>query len=294
MLRSQGYPIVSNETLTVYMNQYLATEAGQQTAERFAAAGVAAYFMDHEIDFNDQIAAEVAEYLAANPPAAGQNATAAQVQQAVNAYLAMYPPAPGQTGATGPAGESVTPAQLAAAVAAYLQANPPQPGATGPAGQNATAEQVAQAVSAYVVTSAFTAQIAAAVAAYMAANNMKGPKGDKGDQGNPGTNGSNATAMVLVGNVAISQTAVVAIALGLRDVTTALAGTVVGERYLAFCRTYRVPATATNATAGQPVGYAIVDAKCNIAGQITVTLQAPLLAIGASYQLNCDIVRVVT
>lgn len=99
-------------------------------------------------------------------------------------------------------------------------------------------------------------------------------------------NGLNA----LLGTVTVGQTATVSIALGIREVTTALAGAVVGERYQAHCRSYRLNGGAV--VAGRPPNYTLLDCACNVAGQITVSINAPLLALGASYAMNCDIVKV--
>jgi len=112
-----------------------------------------------------------------------------------------------------------------------------------------------------------------------------GAKGDKGDTGATGPAGG-----TLVGIVTLSQTAAIAIALGIREVTAALPGTVVGARYQAFCDSYRLNGGAQ--VAGRPSGYAIVDAVCNVAGQITVSINAPALAIGAAYALNVSVVRI--
>ena len=106
---------------------------------------------------------------------------------------------------------------------------------------------------------------------------LKGAKGD--------------TGTTVVGQVTIGQTAVVAIALGIREVTGALAGAVVGARYAAYAVSYRL--NGGSSVAGRPSGYALVDCVCNTAGQITISLNAPLLAIGSSYAITCDIVRVV-
>jgi hypothetical protein len=131
---------------------------------------------------------------------------------------------------------------------------------------------------------------------------IKGDKGDKGDTGSTGSTGPQGAtgpkgdtgnpANTLLGNYSLGQTAAVAINLGIRDVTVAVPNTVVGERYQAFCRSYRLNGgTLTN---GRPAGYCIIDCACNVAGQITVSINAPLLAIGSSYTLNCDIVKINT
>lgn len=106
---------------------------------------------------------------------------------------------------------------------------------------------------------------------------LKGAKGDAG--------------ATLIGQVVIGQTAAIALALGIREITATLTGAVAGERYQCFCRSYKLNA-ATAATPGRPSGYAIVDCISNAANQITVSLQAPLLTIGSSYALTCDIVRI--
>lgn len=94
----------------------------------------------------------------------------------------------------------------------------------------------------------------------------------------------------LVGTVTLGQTATVAIALGIREVTVALTGAVKGQRYIAFCDSYRLNGGAS--VVGRPTGYAIVDCVSNTDGQVTVSINAPLLAIGQSYAFTCSIVRV--
>jgi len=121
-----------------------------------------------------------------------------------------------------------------------------------------------------------------------------GPKGDTGSIGPAGPKGDTGmSAGTLVGQVVIGQTALVSIAIGIREVTVALIGAVAGERYMCFCRSYKLNGAAT-ATIGRPSNYAILDCTANSANQITVSLQAPVLAIGASYALTCDIVKVNT
>lgn len=127
-----------------------------------------------------------------------------------------------------------------------------------------------------------------------------GPTGPKGDAGAAGQNGATgptgakgdtgASGATLTGQVVIGQTAAIAIALGIREITVSLAGTVVGERYIAFARSYRLNGGA--AVAGRPPGYTILDCACNVASQITVSLNAPLLAVGSSYAITTDVVKV--
>lgn len=114
------------------------------------------------------------------------------------------------------------------------------------------------------------------------ATGPQGIQGVKGDAGSP--------ANTLLGNYPLTQTATIAINLGIREVIATVPNTVVGERYQAFCRSYRLNGGAV--TNGKPVGYAVIDCACNTAGQITVSINAPLLAIGSSYILNCDIVKI--
>lgn len=123
------------------------------------------------------------------------------------------------------------------------------------------------------------------------ATGSQGPQGLKGDTGAQGVKGdTGAAGATLVGTVNVGQTAAISIALGIREVSVALSGAVVGERYMAFARSYRLNGgTVTN---GRPPGYTMLDAACNTAGQITVSLNAPLLAIGASYAITTDIVRI--
>ena len=94
----------------------------------------------------------------------------------------------------------------------------------------------------------------------------------------------------LLANVVLTQTAVVAIGLGIRDVTVPCVGAVVGERYNAYIRKNKLNAGAI--VDGKPAGYSVLDCACNVKDTITVSLNAPLLAIGAAYILYTDIVNV--
>ncbi len=109
--------------------------------------------------------------------------------------------------------------------------------------------------------------------------------------GLPGQPGSTGPAGAnLVGQVQIGQTATVAISAGIREVTASLTGAIAGERYQCFCRRYKL--NGGSSITGRPSGYAIIDCISNAAGQVTVSLQAPLLSIGASYALTCDVVKI--
>lgn len=126
-----------------------------------------------------------------------------------------------------------------------------------------------------------------------AASTVPGPRGEPGLPGEKGERGATGPAgATLVGQVTIGQTAFIAINAGIREVTAPLTGTVAAERYICFVRSYRLNGGAS--TPGKPAGYAIVDCACNTAGQITVNLNAPLVVVGSSYALTCDIVRINT
>lgn len=299
-LKSPGYPVVSQSTLVAFMTRFLATEEGQMTAEQFAAAGVSAYFIQNPVE--DDIASSVAAYLLANPPQNGQNATAQQVQQAVDAYYQANPDS------------VVTNAELASAVAAYLQANPPQQGAQGPAGQNATAQQVADAVAAYINANPLTSAINSAVAAYMAAN-PNAFKGAKGDNGTTFLTGSGAPLNTLgnvgdyyidtvndrlygpkastgtiwpqlvplgaryVGTGNITQTAVIAISAGVRSVSVTVTPITGAPSIVSGDDVLIVPTTL-------PAGYMLQSASVATGTNVvTASLIAPLLAIGANYSI---------
>lgn len=82
----------------------------------------------------EQLSKSVAEYMAANPPAAGKDGTDAEpvsaddIAKAVSAYLELNPPAKGDSGKDA---EPVTPEQIAEHVHAYMTENPPKDGKDG-------------------------------------------------------------------------------------------------------------------------------------------------------------------
>ncbi len=95
-----------------------------------------------------------------------------------------------------------------------------------------------------------------------------------------------------LGQITVSQIAVIAIALGWRDVTVALTGAVVGGKYLFCFKDYRLNGGAFLTTKPTSAGYVIDGmAVCTTANQITVTLQAPLLAVGASYDIRGEVIK---
>lgn len=93
-----------------------------------------------------------------------------------------------------------------------------------------------------------------------------------------------------MGQVTMGETAVIQLTAGIRELSATLAGTVPGERYMAFARSYRLNGGAS--VAGRPPGYTVVDCACNTAGTIRVSVNAPLLVIGAAYSIVFDIVKV--
>lgn len=121
------------------------------------------------------------------------------------------------------------------------------------------------------------------------ATGPQGPKGDTGAAGSQGsigptgatgsagTNGTNAS--ILVGTVILAESALITLALGVRRVTVALAGTVTAGSYVAA------------PTAAPPAGYSIQDAYCSTAGQITVGIIVPALGVATNYSIQVRIFR---
>jgi len=104
-----------------------------------------------------------------------------------------------------------------------------------------------------------------------------GPTGATGATGAAGANGTNAS--VLVGTVTLAESALITLALGVRRVTVALAGTVTAGSYVAA------------PTAAPPAGYSIQDAYCSTAGQITVGIIVPALGVATNYSIQVRIFR---
>ena len=110
------------------------------------------------------------------------------------------------------------------------------------------------------------------------------PSGQPGTAGITGSTGpagavgaAGPSSMISLGTVTIAQTATVAIALGPRAVTVALAGCAAGERIV------------VTPTAAVPVGYGILDASCYVANSLTVNVYGPALALGASYSFGVKV-----
>lgn len=121
---------------------------------------------------------------------------------------------------------------------------------------------------------------------------IQGVKGDKGDVGATGPAGTyTATSPIVITgsvisysglkpvslpNVTVGETALVSLNAGVRNVVVTCSGVVAGDRILV------TPTTA-------PAGYMIGAAVATAANQITVQVNAPLLAIGASYSIVCTV-----
>lgn len=109
------------------------------------------------------------------------------------------------------------------------------------------------------------------------ATGAKGDVGATGATGQTGAAGTNATT--LVGTVTLAETALITLALGVRRITAALAGTITTGSYVA------APVTAP------PAGYSIQDAYCSTNGQITVGLIVPALGLATNYSIQVRIFR---
>ena len=84
----------------------------------------------------------------------------------------------------------------------------------------------------------------------------------------------------LLGTVTVTETAVIALSAGVRKVTVTAPGAVVGGNYLLF------------PTAATPANYALADVVCVVAGQLQVSVTAPILALGATYSFTCRLVKI--
>lgn len=77
----------------------------------------------------------------------------------------------------------------------------------------------------------------------------------------------------------IGETSLVTLALTVRRVTVALSGAVVGNSYVA------APVSAP------PAGYSVQDCYCATAGQITVGIIVPPLAVASNYSIPLKIYK---
>lgn len=267
----------------------------------------------------------VAQYLTDNPPAAGQNATDAMVESAVNAWLTAHPPKDGEDGEDGAnandamvadavavylfnnppaAGKDATPEMVATQVATYLAANPPSPGKPGTNGKSAEL-QVSNGFIQWRQSEGSWANLVALSS--LAGNDGKSVelqktataiqwrqvggtwanlitiaelKGDRGDAG-----------QTLLRQINVTDTATLAITLGVVDKQFPCVGAVPGERYQAYIRSFKLNNAAT-ATAGRPAGYYVVAVDCLVADTINIAHMRPAIALGSKYELFTDIVKV--
>lgn len=81
-----------------------------------------------------------------------------------------------------------------------------------------------------------------------------------------------------VQQIAVAQTATIALTAGLRDITVSVPGLAVGA------------ACDVLALARPPTNYAFHNAWCETAGVLSVRISAPLLALGASFSIPCKLI----
>lgn len=124
------------------------------------------------------------------------------------------------------------------------------------------------------------------------AQGPQGVKGDKGDVGATGATGSKGdkgdqgiAGATLLGTITVAETALISITAGARRVTVTTPtawGVAVGQNLLV------VPVSVPNGL------YATHDVVVTGANTISVGISAPLLAVGASYSIQCRLLRVNT
>lgn len=127
---------------------------------------------------------------------------------------------------------------------------------------------------------------ASGIAGMTGAQGVKGDTGSQGAQGATGPAGAPATnPATLLGTITLSETATVAITAGARrvTVTTPLAwGVATGQNLLIF--PLSVPSGA----------YATHDVIPTAANTLSIGVTAPLLAVMATYTIQCRLVRINT
>lgn len=121
---------------------------------------------------------------------------------------------------------------------------------------------------------------------------LRGPKGDTGPAGITGMTGAQGPAgpaatnpATLLGTISISETATVAITAGARRITVTTPsawGVTTGQNLLIF--PVSVPSGA----------YATHDVIATSANTLSIGVTAPLLAVMASYTIQCRLVRINT
>lgn len=196
---------------------------------------------------------------------------------------------PGRAGAPGPKGDQ------GPAGPAGRDGRDGKDGATGPAGTGATGATGPQGPVGPQGERGPTGLTGATGAAgSVGATGSVGPAGPQGAAGAAGAQGpagaTGPSGATYIGAVTIGETAAIAIALGLRERTAALAGVVTTARYFGYIDSTTINGGA--ASPGRPSGYALADVSCRTAGTIAIALQAPLLAIGNSYSMQVSIYRI--
>lgn len=105
---------------------------------------------------------------------------------------------------------------------------------------------------------------------------IQGAQGLMGPSGPTGAMGPNP--LISLGTVTIAQTAVLAIAAGIRAITiTGVTGLLAGDVVI------------LTPTTSLPIGYGFHNAVAIADGTLQVTLSGPLLAIGASYSIQATV-----
>lgn len=150
----------------------------------------------------------------------------------------------------------VPPTSMEEAISAYMAQHPSQKGETGAKGEQGPAGA------------------ASTVPGPVGPQGIKGDTGSAGPQGAIGPQGPSGATML--NDVTLAQTAVIAIALGPRQLTVST-NCIAGDRLL------MTPLTAV------PVGYMLGDARCSANGAMVASLYAPLLAIGANYSITVKV-----
>lgn len=109
------------------------------------------------------------------------------------------------------------------------------------------------------------------------ASTVPGPKGDAGAPGAPGATGPSGSTFI--GNVTVSETLLVALALGTKRMTKVLTGVGATDRLLA------VPNGAATA------GCEVLNATPAGANNVSVSYYTPALGIAATYSIPVSIYR---
>ncbi len=242
----------------------------------------------------EQIAAAVEQWLTTNPPKDGedgQNATDAMVANAVELYLLAHPPADGEDG------KDATPQMVADQVSAYLTANPPARGLPGTNGKSVELQIASGFIQWRQTDGSWANLVDITTLKGNPGNNGKSVElqktataiqwrlvGDtawtnlvtlaeiKGDKGNPGA--------ITLGELDITETAVVALALGQR---TLAVNNIPASWGMLATDNIMVKAVPTQANPnGMPAGYSIPDFVPLSATSGVLNFMGPLLALLAT------------